>query len=99
MHQLHRDPSAPDPATREGRPRLRAVGLVCDRCAHEESLDDARLGGWHVTRDGRRVLCATCVEVLALELDDATLYYPACGHPVEHDGVLYALPVCAICDA
>ncbi|MEO9176279.1 MAG: hypothetical protein ABI317_12265 [Gaiellales bacterium] len=79
------------------RPRLRAVGVVCDRCGHEETLDDARAGGWHVSRDGQHVICQSCVEVHALELDDVVLYFPACGHPVEHAAVLYAPYVCASC--
>jgi hypothetical protein len=89
-----------DPATlgaERERPRLRAVGVVCDRCGHEDSLDDARAGGWHVSRDGQHVICQSCVEVYALELDDVVLYFPACGHPIEHDGTLFAPHVCAIC--
>jgi hypothetical protein len=82
----------------DGRPRLRAVGLVCDRCGHEQALDDARLAGWHVARDGQRVVCASCIEADALDLDDLVLYFPACGHPVEHDGALYSRPVCLVCD-
>jgi hypothetical protein len=88
----HDSPGAPE------RPRLRAVGVVCDRCGHEESFEDARSGGWHVSRDGRHVICARCVELDALELDDVILYVPACGHAVEHGAVLQAQFVCAICE-
>jgi predicted RNA-binding Zn-ribbon protein involved in translation (DUF1610 family) len=97
MAQPHRDPTAHASEHAPDRPRLRAVGVVCDRCGHEESLEHARLGGWHVSRDGQHVVCQSCVEVYALELDDVVLYFPACGHAIEDDAVLYAPHVCRTC--
>jgi hypothetical protein len=96
MAQPHRDPAhASEHAPRQ--PRLRAVGVVCDRCGHEQSLEHARLGGWHVSRDGQHVICQGCVEVYALELDDVVLYFPTCGHALEDGAVLYASAVCSAC--
>jgi hypothetical protein len=81
----------------EPRPRLRAVGVICDRCGHEASPSEARVAAWHVSRDGDQIVCDACVVVYADELDDLLLVWPACGH-LEEGALLYDRPYCAICD-
>jgi hypothetical protein len=95
MSHAHQPSAAPGDA--EPRPRLRAVGVICDRCGHEASPVDARLAGWHVSRDGDQVVCDSCVSADGSELDDLVLAWPTCGH-LEEDAVLYDRPYCAICD-
>jgi hypothetical protein len=79
-------------------PHLRVVGVICDRCGHEDSADDARLHGWHLSAGGEQVVCRSCVEVYALDLDDVILTWPACGHLTDGD-VLYVGTGCPTCGA
>jgi hypothetical protein len=87
----------PDEPAAELKPHLRVVGVICDRCGHEDPADDARLHGWHVSSGGEQVVCRSCVELYALDLDDVVLTWPACGHLTEYD-VLYVGSACPTCE-
>lgn len=51
-----------------------------------------------MSRDGLQVHCRVCAEGLALTLDGAILFWPACGH-IDADGeALYDRAVCIVCE-
>jgi hypothetical protein len=79
------------------RPRLRALGVICDRCGHEAPGDEARSAGWHIAASGDRVVCDSCLEIVGGEIDGLILVFPACGH-LEESAVLYDKPFCVICE-
>jgi hypothetical protein len=81
----------------EPRPRLRALGVICDRCGHEVPADEAPTAGWHIAPSGDQVVCDSCIEVLGAEIDGLILVFPVCGH-LQEDAVLYDTPFCVICD-
>jgi hypothetical protein len=92
QHHHHRAADSPE------RPRLRAIGVICDRCGRESTPESARLEAWHSSRDEQQIVCRGCVELYALETDDEVLFWPVCGHPVEDGALLYSAPVCLICE-
>ena len=79
-------------------PRDLAARLVCFACGRGEPAAEARLAGWQVSRDGRTLQCAACADLHLVELDDQVLYWPACGHGLDDDVVLYDRPVCVRCE-
>jgi hypothetical protein len=72
--------------------------VVCAGCGVERSFERVRLEAWQISRDGERFHCAPCSALHVITLDDQVLYWPACGHAEDDDIVLYARPVCVICD-
>jgi hypothetical protein len=79
-------------------PRALAARVVCIACGGEDSAAEARLAGWQVSRDGRSLQCAACADRQLVEFDDQVLYWPACGHGLDDDDVLYDRPVCVRCE-
>jgi hypothetical protein len=81
----------------EPRPRLRVLGVICDRCGHEAPADEAPSAGWHIAPAADQVVCDSCVAVLGAEIDGLILVFPVCGH-LQEDTVLYDTLFCAICE-
>lgn len=79
--------------SRGGRLRPR-----CAACGHERARGSARLEGWQISRDGRTLRCAACAAQQFVMLDDQLLHWPACGHALDDDTVLYDCEVCVSCE-